>query len=444
MRSVCLYFRVHQPYRLRTYRFFDIGENHYYYDDYSNRSTIRRNAENCFIPANEILLNSIKASGKSFKVAFSISGTALEQIERFAPEALSGFKKLAKTGNVEFIGETHAHSLASVFSSEEFSNQVKKHNKRLKSLFGHEPTTFSNTELIYSDAIGDLVSGLGFQTMITEGAKHILGWKSPNYVYCNNINPKLKLLLRNFQMSDDLTFRFGQKEWSEWPLTAEKFVDWLNSLDPKQEIVNIFIDYLTFGEFQKADTGIFGFLSALPSMVLNNTDFTFSTPSEISKNYQPVSAINSREMISWADEERDLTAWLGNEMQKEALNKIYINEPKVAGCTDNELLNDWYNLQSSDHFYYMSTKWFSGGEIHPQNNPYSSPYDAFINYMNVISDFSLRLDEYHEKSQKTKRTVKSVKTTRSKTVTTTTAKAKTKSSSLKTAVKPAKKNTKDK
>ncbi len=397
MRSVCLYFQIHQPYRLRTYRFFDIGDNHYYYDDYTNRSIIRRVAENCYIPANAILLQQIKNLGKAFKVSFSISGTALEQIERFAPEALNGFKKLAKTGNVEFIGETHAHSLASVFSKEEFTNQVFKHNEALKSAFGLEPKTFRNTELIYSDTIGDLVSGLGFQTMLTEGAKHLLGWKSPNYLYCNTINPKLKLLLRNFQMSDDLTFRFGQKDWAEWPLTADKFVTWLKNIDPKQEVVNIFIDYQTFGEHQKADTGILDFLQALPALVLKNTNFTFNTPSEIAATLQPVSAIKSQEMVSWADEERDLTAWMGNEMQKEALNKLYSHEEKIRHCTDEDILRDWYYLQASDHFFYMSTKWFSAGEIHMVYNPFASPYDAFINFMNVLADFSIRLDEHLEK-----------------------------------------------
>lgn len=394
MRSICLYFQIHQPYRLRTYRFFDIGDNHYYYDDYTNRSIIRRVAENCYIPANAILLEQIKNLGKNFKVSFSLSGTAIEQIERFAPEAMNGFKKLAKTGNVEFISETHAHSLASVFSREEFSHQVKKQNDTLHTLFGSAPKTFRNTELIYSDTIGDLVSGLGFQTMLTEGAKHLLGWKSPNFLYCNTINPKLKLLLRNFQMSDDLTFRFSQKDWAEWPLTAEKFVTWLNSIDPKQEVVNIFIDYQTFGEHQKAESGILDFLKALPALVLKKTNFSFNTPSEITEKLQPVSAIKSEEIVSWADEERDLTAWMGNEMQKEALQKLYALEPLIRKCDDEDLVRDWYYLQASDHFFYMSTKWFSAGEIHMAYNPYASPYDAFINYMNVLADFTIRLEAH--------------------------------------------------
>ncbi len=394
MRSICLYFQIHQPYRLRTYRFFDIGDNHYYYDDYTNRSIIRRVAENCYIPANAILLDQIKNLGKNFKVSFSISGTAIEQIDRFAPEALNGFKKLAKTGNVEFISETHGHSLASVFSREEFKHQVEKHNDTLSTLFGADPKSFRNTELIYSDTIGDMVSGLGFQTMLTEGAKHLLGWKSPNFLYCNTINPKLKLLLRNFQMSDDLTFRFSQKDWAEWPLTAEKFVNWLNAIDPKQEVVNIFIDYQTFGEHQKAESGILDFLKALPALVLKKTNFTFNTPSEIAAKLQPVSAIKSEEIVSWADEERDLTAWMGNEMQKEALQKLYALEPLIRKCDDEDLIRDWYYLQASDHFFYMSTKWFSAGEIHMAYNPYASPYDAFINYMNVLADFTIRLEEH--------------------------------------------------
>jgi alpha-amylase len=396
MRAICLYFQVHQPYRLRTYRFFDIGDNHYYYDDYTNRSVIRGVAENCFIPANNILLQHIKDFKDKFKVSFSLSGTAMEQTARFAPEALNGFKKLAKTGNVEFLAETYAHSLSSVFNRNEFIKQVNKHAEITEELLGQRPSTFRNTELLYSDTIGDMVADLGYNVMLVEGAKHILGWKSPNYLYCNNINPKLKLLLRNFQLSDDITFRFSNKDWSEWPLTADKFTDWLNAVDPKQEVVNIFIDYQTFGEHQKADTGILEFLKALPEAVLNNTDFEFHTPAEIATLLQPVSAINVKDAISWADEERDLTAWWGNELQKEALAKLYAYEEKVRNITDESLLKDWQYLQTSDHFYYMSTKWFSDGDVHKYFNPYASPYDAFINYMNVLADFMIRVDEMSE------------------------------------------------
>ncbi len=396
MRSICLYFQVHQPFRLKTYRFFDIGDNHYYYDDYTNRSVIRRVAENCFIPANNILLQHIKEHKDAFKASFSISGTALEQIGRFAPEALNSFKKLAKSGNIEFLAETYSHSLSSVFNRNEFIREVTKHAAITEELLGQKPKAFRNTELLYSDAIGEMVADMGYNVMLVEGAKHILGWKSPNYLYCNNINPKLKLLLRNFQLSDDITFRFSNKDWSEWPLTAEKFAKWLNAVDPKQEVVNIFIDYQTFGEHQKADTGILEFLKALPEIVLKYTNFEFHTPSEVAKLLQPVSSINVKDAISWADEERDLTAWWGNELQKEALAKLYSYEKKVSSITDESILKDWEYLQSSDHFYYMSTKWFSDGDVHKYFNPYSSPYDAFINYMNVLADFMIRVDEKSE------------------------------------------------
>ncbi len=392
-KAICLNFQVHQPYRLRTYRFFDIGENHHYYDDYQNRSIIRRVAEKSYIPANKVLLDLIKKHGKKFRISFSISGLVLEQMQKHAPEALEGFTRLAATGNVEFLAETYAHSLASLKDREEFTLQVNRHATLIESLFGQKPKTFRNSELIYSDVIGEMVADMGYQTMLTEGAKHILGWKSPNYLYCNAINPRLKILLKNFRMSDDIAFRFSRKDWSEWPLTAEKFTGWIKALDPKQEVVNIFIDYPALGERQGADTGIFDFLKALPAAILKNTAFTFLTPSELAETLQPVSAIHAPYPVSWADEERDVTAWLGNELQQEAVSKLYALAPLVARCDDETIRRDWTRLQTSDHFYYMSTKWFSDGEVHKFFNPYASPYEAFINYMNVLSDFTIRVEQ---------------------------------------------------
>jgi len=394
MRSICLYFQVHQPFRLRTYRFFNIGQDHHYYDDYQNRHIIRRVAEKSYLPANKLMLELIKEFGSAFRLSYSISGTALEQLQTHVPEVIKSFQALAETGQVEFISETYAHSLASLRNKEEFIRQVELHRKKTEELFGYKPLTFRNTELIYSDQIGEMVAEMGFHTMLTEGAKHILGWKSPNYMYCNTINPKLKVLLRNFQLSDDLTFRFSNQDWSEWPLTTEKFVKWLSKVEKKEEVVNLFLDYETIGEHQWKETGIFDFFRHLPSTVFSKSNFKFSTPENLYHELQPVAAISVPHAISWADEERDLTAWLGNELQDEAFAKLYSYEQKLKECTCPELQKDWLYLQTSNHFYYMCTKWFSSGEVHKYFNPYGSPYEAFINYMNVLSDFMIRVDEH--------------------------------------------------
>lgn len=391
MKSVCLYFQVHQPFKLKTFRFFDIGYQHDYYDEYANRYTIRQLAEKSYLPANQILLDLIKKHGKEFKVTFSISGMALEQFQLYTPEVIESFQKLARTGNVEFLAETYAHSLASLKSKKEFVRQVKMHEKKLHELFGVKPKAFRNTELIYNDEIGNFAHELGYNTVLTEGPKHILGWKSPNLLYCSSTNPKVKLLMKNFQLSDDIAFRFSVKDWSEWPLTAEKYTHWLNSLDTKAEVINLFLDYETFGFHQSVKSGIFDFLKVLPQTILNSSHFNFKTPSELSNILQPASPLHIPFPISWADEERDITAWLGNEMQNEAVNKLYELEPLIVQCADQDILSDWNRLQTSDHFYYMSTKWFSEGMIKTRLNPFNSPYDAFINYMNVLTDFEIRV-----------------------------------------------------
>jgi alpha-amylase len=392
MRTICLYFQVHQPFRLRKYRFFDIGNDHYYYDDYLNESVLNKVALNSYLPANEILLSLIKKYGKKFKLSFSISGIALDQFELYKPEVLDSFKKLADTGQVEFLCETYAHSLVALKNKEEFVRQVNQHKARIKETLGVEPRVFRNTELIYSDEIGAMVADMGFPGMLTEGAKHILGWKSPNFLYTNAINPRLKILLKNFKLSDDIAFRFSNKSWDEYPLTAEKYVKWLGNVNKNEETINLFMDYETFGEHQWKDTGIFDFLKALPGFVFKNTDFTFSTPSGIISELQPVSAINVPYPISWADEERDLTAWLGNPLQEQAFNKLYSLYEKVNQIEDPVIKKDFRYLQVSDHFYYMATKFFSDGEVHSYFNPYESPYEAFINYMNILSDFEIRLN----------------------------------------------------
>ena len=392
-KSICLYFQVHQPTRLRLYRFFDIGKDSHYYDDFANRTILRRVAQKCYLPMNQLMLELIGQYKGKFKIAFSISGSALDQFQRFAPEVIDSFKALAATGKVEFLAETYYHSLASLGSDSEFRHQVAKHAAKIEELFGVKPVTFRNTELIYSNSIGEMVYDMGYKTMLTEGARHIMGWQSPNFVYTGETQPKLKLLLRNYSLSDDIAFRFSNKGWNMWPLTAEKYVGWMKENAKEGDIVNLFMDYETFGEHQSAATGIFDFMRALPGAVLEDGTFGFATPAEVVKKYKPVSDIAVEDPISWADEERDLTAWLGNELQSEAFKKVYAMTEKLSIVNDPELWEDFGHLQESDHFYYMCTKFFSDGEVHKYFNPYDTPYEAFINYMNVISDFQIRLDE---------------------------------------------------
>ncbi|QGY43572.1 alpha-amylase [Maribellus comscasis] len=392
MKSVCLFFQVHQPFRHRRYRFFDIGNDHYYYDDYSNETIMRKVAEKSYLPTNKLLLNlADKLEGK-FKVSFSITGLALEQFDLYAPEVIDSFKDLSKTGCIEFLSETYSHSLSSLKDKHIFKKQVKLHDEHIFALFGHRPRVFRNTEMIYSDEIGAQIAEMGYQGILTEGAKHILGWKSPNFMYVNAINPRLKVLMRNFKLSDDISFRFSNKDWSEFPLTAEKFVGWLESLDAKEEVINIFLSYESFGERQPKESGIFDFFENLAKKIVESPELKFATPSEVIEELQPVSAVNVPHAISWADEERDLTAWLGNNMQKEAFDKLYELRKRVEKCKNEEIIKDWNYLQVSDHFYYMSTKYYSHGTKSNQFNPFDTPYEAFINYMNVLSDFKIRLN----------------------------------------------------
>ena len=392
-KSICLYFQVHQPNRLRLYRFFDIGKDSHYYDDFANRTILRRVAQKCYLPMNALLLELIEANKGAFKVAFSISGSVLEQFDRYAPEVIESFRKLAQTGCVEFLSETYYHSLASLASENEFKNQVLKHKAAIEHYFGVTPKAFRNTELIYSDAIGEMVHEMGFKTMLTEGAKHVLGWKSPNFVYsCANASG-LKLLLKNSSLSDDIAFRFSDRGWQDWPLTGEKYLGWLKAAAKDEDIINLFMDYETFGEHQKASSGIFEFMRALPEVVLADGEFAFVTPSEATKKHRPVDVLDVFDPISWADEERDVTAWLGNELQNDAFNKLNDQAEKLALLDDDALWSDFGHLQESDHFYYMCTKFFSDGAVHKYFNPYDTPYEAFINYMNVLSDFILRVDD---------------------------------------------------
>ncbi len=399
MKSVCLFFQVHQPFRHRKYRFFDIGNDHYYYDDYSNEMILRNIALKSYLPTNNLLLKLVDKLEGRFKVSFSITGLALEQFIMYAPEVIESFQKLAKTGCVEFLSETYSHSLASLKDKSTFELQVKLHESKILELFSHKPRVFRNTEMIYSDEIGAQVAEMGYSAIFTEGAKHILGWKSPNYVYVNAINPRLKVLMRNFKLSDDISFRFSNTNWSEYPLTADKFVNWMENTNPREEVINLFLSYESFGERQPEESGIFKFLEALPKKVVQSKHLKFSTPAEVIEELQPVSSVHVPHPISWADEERDLTAWLGNGMQKEAFEKLYNLRERMLKCNDGQLNNDWNYLQVSDHFYYMSTKYFSDGEVHSYFNPFDSPFEAFINYMNVLSDFKIRLNSFAAESE---------------------------------------------
>ena len=392
-KTLCFYFQIHQPVRLRRYRFFDIGKRHDYFDEYVNRSTIRRVAGRCYLPMNHLIMDLIKRYGTNFKVSFSISGSALEQFALHAPEVIESFKELAKTGSVEFLAETYAHSLASLSDTDEFERQVQRHAAKMEELFGQKPVTLRNSSLIYSDQIGERVAAMGFESMLTDGAKHVLGWKSPNFVYTNVMNPRLKLLLKNSRLSDDLTLRFSDHSWHEWPLTADKYARWLKDSTQDSEIVNLFMNYETFGENQLAETGIFEFMRSLPEYIFSTTDFEFLTPSEAVKKHQPVAPLHVPYPISWADEEKDITGWLGNELQNEAFEELFKIQPKVEALNDPELNEDYSRLQASDHFYYMRTKLFSDNDYHRYVSPYETPYEAFINYMNVLSDFVARVED---------------------------------------------------
>lgn len=391
MKTVCFYFQVHQPWRLKTYRFFQMGNDHNYLDDFTNRAIMQKIARECYLPMNALLESLITEHKGAFKCTFSITGSAVEQFKAYAPEVLESFKRLAATGCVEFLAETYSHSLSSLYSVEEFKQEVKLHTQMLKEEFGVKPTAFRNTELIYSDEIAKAVEGMGFKTMLAEGAKHILGWKSPNFVYSDAVDNKLRLMLRNYKLSDDIAFRFSNEGWNEWPLTADKFAGWVAS--ETGDVVNLFMDYETFGEHQKASTGIFDFMKALPGALLQTGELEFATVSEASKRLQPVAVLHCPYAMSWADEERDVTAWLGNDLQNEAFNKLYALAPKVKKAKNKDFDFVWHFMQNSDHFYYMATKWFSDGDVHSYFNPYDSAYEAFMNYMNVLADFEIELNK---------------------------------------------------
>ncbi|GHU72270.1 alpha-amylase [Bacteroidia bacterium] len=388
MKTICFYFQIHQPFRLKRYRFFDIGADHYYYDDFANEDIIHGIAERTYFPANHLLSEMIKEHNGKFKVAFSISGIALEQMEVYVPEAIEQLKEMAKTGCVEFLAETHNHSLASLTEPEEFEKQVRAHSEKIELLFGQKPKVFRNTELIYDDDIALQVAAMGFKAMLTEGAKHVLGWKSPNYLYASASAPKLKLLTRNMKFSDDISFRFSNYDWNEYPFTADKLVNWIASTPESEQLINIFINYDVLGSLQPSSTGIFEFFKAIPRLALTK-GIGFSMPSEVVKTLKPAGELSVPYPCSWAGEEKDASPWMGNTLQKEAVNKLYGIAEKVHLVSDRRILQDWNYLQASDHFNFMSTKLFPGPSVY---SPYENGYDAFNNYMNVLSDF---IDRVH-------------------------------------------------
>lgn len=392
MKAICFYFQIHQPFRLKRYRFFDIGNDHYYYDDFANDDIVSRIARNSYIPAAESLLRMIDESKGAFRCAISVTGTALEQFEHYVPEFIDLLKRLAETGKCEFLAETYAHSLSSLADPEEFAAQVKAHDDKIEQLFGVKPKVLRNTELIYCDEMAPHIYSMGYKGVITEGAKHILGWKSPNYVYAAATQPKLKLLLKNSKLSDDISFRFSNPEWDAYPLTADKYIDWIASTPADEQIINLFMNLETFGEMQSRDTGIFQFLEALPRFA-RERGIDFWTPSEAVQKLKAVGELSVMHPISWADEARDTSAWLGNKLQQEAFDKLYSVAERVRLCDDRRLKQDWNYLQASDHFFYMATKHFADGAVHSHFSPYDTPFQAFTNYMNVLADFLMRVQE---------------------------------------------------
>ncbi len=391
MPSICFYFEVHQPFRLRPFKFFDIGSGNGYSDAEQDRAIMEKVAQKCYRPMNALLLELIRAYEGRFRVSFSLTGTVVDQFRMYVPDVLESFQALASTGCVELLDETDTHSLAALFSKEDFLAQVARHHRRMEKLFGQTPRVFRNTELIYNDAIARLAEELGYHAILTEGADHVLKGLSPRHVYTPRGCQHIKLLLKSYSLSDDIAFRFSNRTWCAWPLFADTYVGWLRSLHGDDEVVGLFMDYETFGEHQWADTGIFDFMRVLPGKILDMPGFDFRTVSEVVDRYAPRGVISVPKSISWADAERDLSAWLGNDMQKDAFGALYACRPLVEALSDPDTSRTWRRLQTSDHFYYMSTKCASDGDVHQYFTPYGTPYDAYTNFMNIIADFRLRL-----------------------------------------------------
>lgn len=388
MKTICLYFEMHQIIHLRRYRFFDIGRDHYYYDDYENERTVTDIAERSYMPALNTLLQMIKENGKAFKVAFSLSGVGIEQLEMHAPQVLEKLQELNDTGCVEFLAEPYSHGLSSLINEETFAADVRKQMQKMKEYFGQTPQVLRNSSLIYSDDIGLQASQMGFKGMLTEGAKHVLGWKSPHYVYNCALAPNLKLLLRDINLSDDISLRFNNSEWEGYPLFADTYIDQIARLPEEEQVINIFMELSALGIAQPLSSNILEFLRALPTCA-KARGITFSTPTEICMKMKSVGALDVPDTLSWVDEERDVSCWLGNPMQREAFNKLYSVADRVRIANDPRINQDWDYLQASNNFRFMTTK---PSNVGLDRGIYSSPFDAFINYMNVIGDFINRVN----------------------------------------------------
>lgn len=391
MKTICLYFEIHQIIHLKRYRFFDIGRDHYYYDDYENERSISDIAERSYVPALNALIQMAKENPGYFKVALSLSGVGLEQMEMHAPQVIDLLQELNSTGCVEFLCEPYSHGLASLKNEECFRDECIRMKNKIKEVFGQTPKVFRNSSLIYSDEIGAQVASMGFKGMLTEGAKHILGWKSPHFVYNCAMNPKLKLLLRDYKLSDDISLRFNNSDWSEYPLFAETYVDWIANLPEEEKVINIFMELCALGIFQPLSSNILEFLKALP-MCAKERGISFSTPSELCSKYDSVGPLDVPYNVSWVDEERDTSCWLGNVMQREAFDKLYSVADRIRICTDRRIKQDWDYLQASNNFRFMTTK---ENSVSMNRGIYDGPYDAFTNYMNILGDFINRVNSLY-------------------------------------------------
>ncbi|MEO5569877.1 MAG: glycoside hydrolase family 57 protein [Bacteroidia bacterium] len=420
MPSVCFYFQVHQPFRIRRYSFFDIGNDPFYEDDEKNRAVLNKVSDKCYIKTNNKMLELIKRHKGKFRISYSLSGTAIEQFEMYRPDVLESFAALAKTGCVEFLSETYYHSLAYVASRgekefkqlaspKEFVRQIEKHAEKIKKHFGQVPKVFRNTELIYRNDLAAFVEKMGYKGILCEGVDRLLGTRTPNFVYKPKGTKKIKALLKNYSLSDDIAFRFSDQKWSEWPLKADTFASWVHRVAGNGEVVNLFMDYETFGEHQWESTGIFDFLDHLPAEIMKHKDFNFMTPSEVIDAYPARDEYDCPDFTSWADAERDLSAWLSNSIEKEAMSRIYSLEKKVMDTGNKDLIDTWGKLQTSDHFYYMCTKFWSDGDVHKYFSPYDSPYEAYIYFMNVFSDFEMKLNKLSTGVKVKKKVVKKEK-----------------------------------
>lgn len=389
-KTICLYFEIHQIIHLKRYRFFDIGRDHYYYDDFENENSITYIAENSYVPALRTLIEMAKENGKYFKVALSLSGVGLEQLEMHAPLVVDLLQELNKTGCVEFLCEPYSHGLASLGNEESFREECLRMKKKIKEVFGQTPKVFRNSSLIYSDDIGAQVAAMGFKGILTEGAKHILGWKSPHFVYNSAVNPNFKVLLRDYKLSDDISLRFSDSSWDQYPLFADKYLEWIADLPQEEQVINIFMELCALGIFQPLSSNILEFLRALPKLA-KMKDITFSWPSELCK-MKSAGSIDIPYNVSWVDEERDTSCWLGNSMQREAFQKLYSVADRIQLCTDRRLKQDWDYLQASNNFRFMTTKHSSVGM---NRGIYDSPYDAFTNYMNILGDFINRVNAFY-------------------------------------------------